>query len=91
MDVNTALEMLYKKAMSDENLKASLIATQEEKEPVESFCKLASEAGCPLDMGEFFSYNEQMLSNMLKSTNGGATYPIEEWGDCYEQFIASLM
>ena len=41
-------------------------------------------------MGELLALNETFCSNLLKSTNGGATYPIDDWADTYEQFICSL-
>lgn len=80
------LELCYK----DKELRQRLIETENAHDPMDEFCKIATEAGCPIDIGEFFAFNEIMLSNLLKSVNGGATYPIEEWGDSYEQFISSL-
>lgn len=29
---------------------------------------------------------EEYTSNLLKSVNGGAAYPIEDWSDWYEDF-----
>ena len=90
MNINDALDQLLKAALKDDKLKKSLIATEDCEDPVAEFCKISTEAGIPISEGELFALNEIMLSNLLKSTNGGATYPIEEWADTYEQFICSL-
>lgn len=90
MTINDALDRLLKEALSNENLKARLIKTENCDNPVAEFCKIANEIGIPIDEGELLALNETMLSNLLKSTNGGATYPIEDWADTYEQFICSL-
>ena len=90
MDINISLEQLMRKAKADSDLKARLIATENHKEPVEEFCNIATEVGCPIAMGELLALNETFCNNLLKSTNGGATYPIDDWADTYEQFISSL-
>ena len=77
MDINISLEQLMRKAKADSDLKARLIATENHKEPVEEFCNIATEVGCPIAMGELLALNETFCSNLLKSTNGGATYPID--------------
>jgi hypothetical protein len=90
MNINEALDKLLDMACKDETLRAALIATENAPDPMDAFCIRATQAGCPIDIGELFALNELMLNNLLKSVNGGATYPIEDWGDCYEQFISSL-
>lgn len=90
MDINYSLEELMKKAKADSSLKEKLIATENHSEPMEEFCAIATEAGCPVALGELLALNETFCSNLLKSTNGGATYPIDDWADTYEQFICSL-
>ncbi|MDO5387889.1 MAG: hypothetical protein Q4F63_01510 [Clostridia bacterium] len=77
-------------ALKDPVLKEKLINTESAKEPMEEFCRIAGEYGCPINMGDLLSLNETLWSNLLKSTNGGATFPIDEWADAYEQFIYSL-
>lgn len=90
MTINDALDLLLKEALKNEELKKALLATEDADDPVAEFCRISSEAGIPISEGELFALNEIMLSNLLKSTNGGATYPIEDWADTYEQFICSL-
>ncbi len=90
MTVNDALDKLLKEALHNQELKKKLLETENAADPVAEFCKVSTDAGIPITEGEVFALNEIMLSNLLKSTNGGATYPIEDWADTYEQFICSL-
>lgn len=90
-DINEMLNKLHKLALNDETLKKRLIETQNSPEPMEEFCKAATENGCPIDLGDLLVLNETLWGNMLKSTNGGATYPIEDWADAYEMFISGLI
>lgn len=90
MTINDALDKLLKMALADSELKNKLIATENAKEPMEDFCKIAGEYGCEISMGDLLALNETLWNNLLKSTNGGATFPIDEWADAYEQFISSI-
>lgn len=90
MTINDALDKLLKLALEDNELKSKLIATENAKEPMEEFCAIAGEYGCPISMGDLLALNETLWNNLLKSTNGGATFPIDEWSDAYEQFMSSL-
>lgn len=90
MTINESLDKLLKMALKDKELKTKLLNTESSKEPMEEFCNIATEYGCPLEMGDLLALNETLWNNLLKSTNGGATFPIEEWSDAYEQFISSL-
>ena len=85
------LDKLRKLAFEDEELRRALIATQKAAEPMEEFCRIAAEHGCPIDMGELLVQNERLWGEMLKSSNGGATFPIEDWADAYEMFIMGLL
>ena len=89
-DINDMLNKLQKMAASDKELRARLIATRQSSDPMAEFCRIANESGCPIALGELLALNETLWSNMLKSSNGGATYPIEDWADAYEIFISAL-
>ena len=89
-EINDMLDRLGKLAANDSKLRNDLKNTQNSSDPIADFCRIASENGCPIDAGELIALNETLWSNMLKSTNGGATYPIEDWADAYEMFISSL-
>lgn len=89
-NINEELNKLRSLALKDPALRKSLIATQNAAEPMEEFCRIAAENGCPIDMGELLVLNERLWGEMLKSSNGGATFPIEDWADAYEMFIMGL-
>ncbi|MBQ9604235.1 MAG: hypothetical protein IJR45_02365 [Firmicutes bacterium] len=89
-DINEMLEKLHNAAANDKELKKKLLLTQQADEPMAEFCRIAGEYGFPIDLGDLLVLNETLWGNMLKSTNGGATYPIEDWADAYEMFICGL-
>lgn len=89
--MNDSLDRLLKLALERPQLKKELLATQMADDPLDAFCKIATENGCPITVGEIFTLNQTLCDNLLKSTNGGATYPIEDWADAYEMFMSSLI
>ncbi len=89
--MNDSLDRLLKLALERPQLKKELLATQTADDPLDAFCKIATENGCPITVGEIFTLNQTLCDNLLKSTNGGATYPIEDWADAYEMFMSSLI
>ena len=90
-DINAMLDKLQKMALSDDILRQKLLNTQNAAEPMEDFCRIAGEYGCPIAMGDLLWLNETLWGSMLKSTNGGATYPMEDWADAYEMFISGIL
>ncbi len=88
--MNEKLFQLLEKAKEDKILRQQLLDTREQKDPALAFCQLATENGFAITVGELFAEGEEYCSNLLKSCNGGATYPREGWDDCYEMFFASL-
>ena len=86
--MNEVLFQLLEKAKKDSALRQMLFDTKKEKDPVLAFCQLATEKGFPITVGEIFAEGEEYFSNLLKSCNGGASYPREGWEDSYEMFFA---
>lgn len=72
-------------------MKKKFIESRKAADPVTAFCGLAQECGFELTPGELFAIGEEYTSNLLKSVNGGATYPFESWDDWYEDFFAALI
>ena len=72
-------------------MKKKFIESRNADVPVAAFCTLAKACGYELTPGELFAIGEEYTSNLLKSVNGGATYPFEGWDDWYEDFFAALI
>lgn len=89
--MNQSLEKLLRLALENKALKAELLATQKAEDPLDAFCLIACREDCPITVGEIFTLNQTLCDNLLKSTNGGATYPIEDWADAYEMFMSALI
>lgn len=88
--LNQSLVELLHAAKQDENLRKKLLATRNSDDPMDSFCNIATEAGFPITIGEMVEMDNALWSGLLKSVNGGATYPFADWGDTYENFLSSL-
>lgn len=89
--VERQMKQLLNLARKDESVKKKLLLTRDQADPLSSFCQTASEMGFPITVGELIAAGEEFRSNLLKSVNGGASYPMEDWGDLYEEFFASLL
>ena len=90
MNGNDILRKLLAAARHQEPLKEALLATQKAGDPMDAFCKVATENGYPITAGELFSMDQQWCDDILNSTNGVAIYPIEYWDDTYENFMTAL-
>ena len=88
--MNEKLVKILTEARHNPNLKQKLIDTKSAKDPMQAFCEVATEAGYPMTVGELFQIGEEYAANLLKCCNGGAVYPIDDWGDWYEDFFAAL-
>lgn len=84
------LDMLYDHTRKDPLLKEKLLATSADEDPMESFCKIASDAGHNISVGDLFAVGEEYSDNQCKSQNGGNHYPYKGFNDTYETFLASL-
>ena len=84
------LAVLLEEARKNPEVKAKFIESKKAKDPMDEFCKVANSLGYELTVGELFEIGEEYLSNLLKSCNGGAVYPIEDWDDWYDDFFNSL-
>ncbi|KPI48910.1 hypothetical protein KW94_16495 [Clostridioides difficile] len=88
--MNEKLIRILEEARKDEKFKIELIKTREQRDVMDSFCKVVTSRGYNITVGELFSIGEEYISNLLKSVNGGAAYPIEDWSDWYEDFFIML-
>lgn len=88
--MNDVLDRLLSFAKDNPQVKDRLLKTRESKEPMKEFCNIATELGFEISVGDLMEMGNEFIGNLLKSTNGGATYPFEEWEDVYENFMSSL-
>ena len=88
--MNGVLDELLIAARNDGALRRALLDSRDADDPMSDFCEKATAAGYPLTVGDLFADGEEYTSNLLKSCNGGAEYPIEGWEDSYEMFLAAL-
>ena len=54
MNSNDILRELLTAARHQESLKQALLATQQADDPMDAFCKIATEKGYPITVGELF-------------------------------------
>ena len=92
MNVAEILEELKKKALEDPEIKALLLSTRSQKNPMEAFCKAARELGYPIYEMDLINAGEEFYAAMLRSTNGGGENSpmLEGEDDFYELFFATL-
>lgn len=89
--MNEKLIKILKQAREDSEFRKALIDTRNSDDPMDDFCNTVSKFAIKITIGELFEIGEEYASNLLKSCNGGAVYPIEGWDDWYEDFFISLM
>ena len=88
--MNEKLSKILEEARRNPEIKSKFLETRKAQDPMEEFCKVATAIGYDMTVGELFAMGEEYSDNMLKSCNGGAVYPMDEWSDWYEDFFASL-
>lgn len=84
------LRELTKRAKEDEEFRLALLETRKADDPMEEFCKFATEAGFPITIGELLTAGEEYSCNQLKSTNGGGVNPYDYFDDPYEMFFVGI-
>ena len=88
--VGFTLQQLLDAACQDEPLRLALLSTRSEKDPMASFCRIATEAGYSITVGELFAVGQEYSDNQCKSTNGGNPNPYDGLDDAYENFMTGL-
>lgn len=71
MEITEILETLLEKAKEDKDLKAKLLATRHAENPVDTFCKIATENGFPMSVMDIINQGEEFYAEIKRSTNGG--------------------
>lgn len=84
------LNRLLADAKKNPALKAELIKTKEDKNPVECFCLLCQSLGYSITAGELIASGQDAGDAKLRSVNGGGVNGIDGWDDAYENFFLTL-
>lgn len=92
MNVIDILDELQHKAWHDEALKARLLNTKREANPLDAFCKECQDMGYPIYKMDVICAGEEFHAAMKRSTNGGGENSpmLDGQDDFYELFLASL-
>ena len=92
MEVIDILEELRGKALRDPELKKKLLNSAEEKESIESFCRICRDYGYEIYEMDLICAGEEFYASMKRSTNGGGENSPQLSGqdDFYELFLAGL-
>ncbi len=92
MEVQEILDILQKKAKTDEAFRERLMKTRGEAEPLAAFCRLSTEEGYPLYEMDLIAAGEEAYAAMKRSTNGGGENSpvLSGEDDYYEMFFAEL-
>lgn len=92
MDVIELLDELQQKALKDEDIRTRLLNTQNEKNPLEAFCRECQRLGYPIYEMDVICAGEEFHAAMKRSTNGGGENSpmLDGQDDFYEMFLVSL-
>jgi hypothetical protein len=91
-DIAGMLDELQNKALKDEVLRNKLLATRENKNPVEAFCQICREEGYEIYLMDLICIGEEFYASMKRSTNGGGENSpmLAGQDDFYELFLAAI-
>lgn len=92
MDTLAILDKLQKDALHDSVLRDKLLATRNEKDPLEAFCNIGRSYGYELYEMDIVTAGESFYANMCRSANGGGENSprLEGEDDYYEMLMVSL-
>ncbi|MDO4678356.1 MAG: hypothetical protein UFJ18_04600 [Blautia sp.] len=92
MGVSDMLEELLQRARTEEGLRAQLLETRKEENPLTAFCRKCRELGYEMYEMDLINEGEEMYAAMKRSTNGGGENSpmLDGEDDYYEMFFASL-
>ena len=92
MDFVAYLDELQQAALKDEALASKLMATRQESNPLQAFCKVCQELGYPIYAMDLINAGEEFYASMRRSTNGGGENSplLDGEDDFYELFMAGL-
>ena len=92
MNTVEMLEELQVKALRDPELKERFLATRQEENPLQAFCRTCQELGYKIYPMELVTAGEEFYAAYRRSTNGGGENSPKLKGedDFYEMFFAAI-
>ena len=72
MDVYEKLEELQEKALHDDKIRNSLLATKEEKDPIVAFCSKCQEFGYEIYPMELINAGEEFYGSTVRGRQPGS-------------------
>ena len=92
MNTVDVLNELQKRALKDKELREKFLATENEQEPLDEFCKICREKGYEIYPMDVIIAGEEAYAAMKRSTNGGGENApmLDGEDDFYELFLAAL-
>lgn len=84
------LTALLHLALTNPDVKRTLIETKSHSDPLLEFCKAAANYGFEISLADLVWDGEDFCGAMLRSVNGGGVESFDSWSDFYELFFASL-
>ena len=92
MNITDCLDELSHQARTDEALRQALLATKEDTNPLDSFCRTCRKYGYEIYPMEVVQAGEEFYASMRRSTNGGGenSPKLEGEDDFYELFLAEI-
>ena len=92
MNAVEILEELRVKAAHDDTIRDAFLATRQEADPLQAFCRLGQKLGYELYPMDLVDAGEEFYASYRRSTNGGGENSplLEGQDDFYEMFFAAL-
>ena len=92
MEMTEKLELLLKRAREDGELKQRLLDTKKSANPVDNFCKIATENGFDMSVMDMINQGEEFYAEIKRSTNGGGenSPDLDYQNDEYSIFMMRL-
>lgn len=86
------LEKLQKLALHDETVRAKLLETKGEENPLMSFCAVCRNLGFDINAMDLVYAGEEAYAGMRRATNGGGENSpmLENEDDYYAMFMAAI-
>ena len=72
------------------NLPKEYTLPENDRNPVNALCELATCEGFPITAAELLYDGEETCAAMCRSVNGGGVDTPDGWDDVYEMFFAAL-